>query len=168
MKTLIVLILSIVSLQAQQPFYLTWTSNSQAQAIKLYKVYEMFGTNKVFVSAVPSNIYVFPSYVPTNARIFTVTASNIFGESSNSIPAVGPQQAAPPSGLEIIHLNSITVPLPSTIEYSRFWDASYKEHIKLIPATNGVQVTFSVLPTDPALFIRQKQVPILTPAMLPR
>lgn len=77
---------------------LAWDANSPSDNIIAYRVYEKIGVNYILLSTVGTNLIVTLSNVTVSDHTYSVTASNLVGESVQSIPVtVTAAQLTPPN-----------------------------------------------------------------------
>jgi hypothetical protein len=142
-----------------QTVTLAW--DGQAASNLVYRVYENGIITNVI--ATTTNLSVTISNVLAAPHRWTVTASNMWGESDASIPLIVPAAPVPPQNLKPIS-TTLNVPVPGIIESTTDL-ANWRTRYRLGTDSNGVVLTQFIAPTERMEFMRAKvftaQVPPL-------
>jgi hypothetical protein len=94
---------------------------------------------------------------------WTVTASNMWGESDASIPLIVPAAPVPPQNLKPIS-TTLNVPVPGIIESTTDL-ANWRTRYRLATASNGVVLTQFIAPTERMEFMRAKVFTAVVPPL---
>ena len=137
---------------------LAW--DSQAASNLVYRVYENGIITNVI--ATTTNLSVTISNVLAAPHRWTVTASNMWGESDPSVPLIVPAAPVPPQNLKPIS-TTLNVPVPGIIESTTDL-ANWRTRYRLATASDGVVLTQFIAPSERMEFMRAK---VLT-AQVPR
>jgi len=144
-----------------QTVTLAW--DSQAASNLTYRVYENGVITNVI--ATTTNLSVTISNVLAAPHRWTVTASNMWGESDASIPLIVPAAPIPPQNLKPIS-TTLTVPVPGIIESTTDL-ANWRTRYRLATNNNGVMLTQFIAPSEPMQFMRSKTLTAVVPPQLP-
>ena len=140
---------------------LAW--DSQAASNLVYRVYDNgIITNLV---ATTTNLSVTISNVLAAPHRWTVTASNMWGESDPSVPLIVPGAPVPPQNPKVIS-TTLNVPVPGIIESTTDL-ATWRTRYRLATHSNGVMLTQFIAPTEPMEFMRAKTFTAVVPPQLP-
>lgn len=164
MKTLFaILLLSAVSVVAQVTnVTFAWEASEHATG---YRFYDVQGTNRTLLGSTSNLTFVVSNWNVTLPRTVAVTATNMLGESTNTVLAV-PPAATPPQNLKPVPL-SIVSPVPGVVEVSQDL-VDWSQRIKLAAGpTNSIQLTWVKYPTEPMLFMRSRTLQTLRLPPLP-
>ena len=142
-----------------QTVTLAW--DSQAASNLVYRVYENGIITNVI--ATTTNLSVTISNVLAAPHRWTVTASNMWGESDDSIPLIVPAAPVPPQNLKPIS-TTLNVPVPGIIESTTDL-ATWRTRYRLGTDSNGVVLTQFIAPTEPLEFMRAKTVTAVVPPL---
>jgi hypothetical protein len=138
---------------------LAW--DSQAASNLTYRIYDNgIITNVV---AMTTNLSVTISNVLAAPHRWTVTASNMWGESDPSVPLIVPAAPVPPTNLKPIS-TTLNVPVPGIIE-STIDLASWRTRYRLATHSNGVMLTQFIAPSEPMEFMRAKTLTAVVPPL---
>jgi hypothetical protein len=145
-----------------QSVTLAWDNQSASNLT--YRVYD----NGVITNlvATTTNLGVTLSNVLAAPHRWTVTASNMWGESDPSIPLIVPGAPIPPTNLKPISTTLLNVPIPGMIETTADL-LNWEKMLRFAGSSNGVDVTQFVTPTQPMEFMRSKTLTAATPPPLP-
>ena len=163
MRTLLTLVLSGLSLQAQITFQ--WDARPATELVTGHNLYEIVGgvTNKIGSTNAATTLTIAAWNFSTSHTVF-VTATNMIGESPGSTPLVVPPKASAPVNLTPKPL-SLVVPVPGTLEVSPDLQ-DWKQRIVISPNAESSVLVSQVLYADqPLQFMRVKQPYV--PAALP-
>jgi hypothetical protein len=142
-----------------QSVTLAW--DSQAASNLVYRIYENGVTTNVI--ATTTNLSVTISNVLAAPHRWTVTASNMWGESDASIPLIVPAAPVPPQNLKPVS-TTLNVPVPGIIESTTDL-ATWRTRYRLGTDSNGVVLTQFIAPTEPLEFMRAKTVTAVVPPL---
>ena len=133
-----------------QSVTLAW--DDQVASNLTYRVYENGVITNVI--ATTTNLFVTLTNVIAAPHRWTVTASNMWGESHPSVPLVVPGAPQPPANLKPVS-TTLVVPVPGIIESTADL-ASWRTRYRLGTDGSGVALTQMVTPKDPLEFMRVK------------
>lgn len=141
---------------------LAWDGQSASNLT--YRVYEN-GIITLLV-ATTTNLSVTLSNVLAAPHRWTVTASNLWGESDPSLPLIVPGAPVPPQNLKPVSTTLIGVPVPGIVQSSTDlvnWNLRFRT------ATNGnaLDLTEFINASQPMEFMRAKSFTAATPPPLP-
>jgi hypothetical protein len=142
-----------------QTVTLAW--DSQAASNLTYRVYENGVITNVI--ATTTNLSVTISNVLAAPHRWTVTASNMWGESDPSVPLVVPAAPVPPQNLKPISA-TLNVPVPGIIESTTDL-ANWRTRYRLGMDSNGVVLTQFIAPTERMEFMRAKVFTAVVPPL---
>ena len=144
-----------------QSVTLAW--DSQAASNLVYRIYD----NGVITNlvATTTNLSVTISNVLAAPHRWTVTASNMWGESDPSVPLIVPGAAQPPQNLKPVS-TTLNVPVPGIIESTTDL-ANWRTRYRIATHSNGVMLTQFIAPTEPLEFMRSKTLTAVVPPQLP-
>jgi len=130
----------------------------------VYRVYD----NGVITNlvATTTNLSVTISNVLAAPHRWTVTASNLWGESDPSVPLIVPGAPIPPTNLKPVSTTLLNVPIPGMIETTADL-LNWEKRLRFAGSSNGVDVTQFVTPTQPMEFMRAKSFNVTVPPPLP-
>jgi len=145
-----------------QSVTLAW--DDQAASNLTYRVYD----NGVITNlvATTTNLSVTLSNVLAAPHRWTVTASNMWGESDPSVPLVVPGAPTPPQNLKPISTTLHGVPVPGMVEESKDlqrWTMRYR--IGKTTTNDGIELIEFIIPQQPFGFIRAKTFSAQVPPM---
>ena len=142
-----------------QSVTLAW--DSQAASNLTYRIYDNgIITNLV---ATTTNLSVTISNVLAAPHRWTVTASNMWGESDASIPLIVPAAPVPPQNLKPIS-TTLNVPLPGIIESTTDL-ANWRTRYRLGMDSNGAVLTQFIAPSERMEFMRTKTFTAVLPPL---
>ena len=160
---LIILVTSTICCSAVVPptqtVTLAW--DSQAASNLVYRVYENGIITNVI--ATTTNLSVTISNVLAAPHRWTVTASNMWGESDPSVPLIVPAAPVPPQNLKPISA-TLNVPVPGIIESTTDL-AAWRTRYRLATASNGVVLTQFIAPSERMEFMRAKVLTAQVPPL---
>ena len=142
-----------------QTVTLAW--DSQAASNLTYRIYENGIITNVI--ATTTNLSVTISNVLAAPHRWTVTASNMWGESDASIPLIVPAAPVPPQNLKPIS-TTLNVPVPGIIESTTDL-ANWRTRYRLATASDGVVLTQFIAPSEPLEFMRTKVLTAVVPPL---
>ena len=142
-----------------QTVTLAW--DSQAASNLVYRIYENGVVTNVI--ATTTNLSVTISNVLAAPHRWTVTASNMWGESDASIPLIVPAAPVPPQNLKPIS-TTLNVPVPGIIESTTDL-ANWRTRYRLATASNGVVLTQFIAPSERMEFMRAKVFTAVVPPL---
>jgi hypothetical protein len=142
-----------------QTVTLAWDGQSASNLV--YRIYENGIITNVI--ATTTNLSVTISNVLAAPHRWTVTASNMWGESDASIPLVVPAAPVPPQNLKPIS-TTLNVPVPGIIESTTDL-ANWRTRYRLATASNGVVLTQFIAPTERMEFMRSKVLTAVVPPL---
>ena len=168
MKTLITLSALLFALTVQavvppvQPVTLGWDAVTTGGPGVVYRVYEITIISTNLLAMTTNNTATLTNVLAAPHR-WTVTASNVWGESDHSIPAVVPSTTGTPSQPRIIS-TSLVVPIPGIVESTADL-AAWKPSERTGVSADGVRLTWMVNATQPFEFRRAKGLVGVQPPM---
>ena len=142
-----------------QTVTLAW--DSQAASNLVYRVYENGVITNVI--ATTTNLSVTISNVLAAPHRWTVTASNMWGESDASIPLIVPAAPVPPQNLKPVS-TTLNVPVPGIIESTTDL-ATWRTRYRLGTDSNGVVLTQFIAPSERMEFMRAKTFTAVVPPL---
>jgi len=142
-----------------QTVTLAW--DSQAASNLTYRVYENGVITNVIATTI--NLSVTISNVLVAPHRWTVTASNMWGESDASIPLIVPAAPVPPQNLKPIS-TTLNVPLPGIIESTTDL-ANWRTRYRLGMDSNGAVLTQFIAPSERMEFMRTKTFTAVLPPL---
>ena len=159
MKTLLALFLSAISAVAATT-NITFTWDAPMMAGTGFKFYEIAGT-RTLLGTTTTNRFTVINWTVGTPRVFTVTATNMWGESADAVPYVAPPAPVAPSNLQPVPFSFVT-PVPSTLELSHDL-VDWRQRLRITSA-GGVSANIELLqlPLEPMLFGRVKPISSLS------
>ena len=142
-----------------QTVTLAWDGQSASNLT--YRVYENGIITNVI--ATTTNLSVTISNVIAAPHRWTVTASNMWGESDPSVPLVVPGAPMPPTNLKPIS-TTLNVPVPGIIESTTDL-ANWRTRYRLATDSNGVVLTQFIAPSERMEFMRAKSFTAVVPPL---
>jgi hypothetical protein len=142
-----------------QSVTLAWDSQSASNLV--YRIYENGVTTNVI--ATTTNLSVTISNVLAAPHRWTVTASNMWGESDPSVPLIVPGAPVPPQNLKPIS-TTLNVPVPGIIE-STIDLTNWRTRYRIATHSNGVMLTQFIEPTERMEFMRAKTLTAVVPPL---
>jgi hypothetical protein len=162
MKTLLALILSAASAAAATT-NITFMWDAPILANTAFKFYEVIGTTRTLLGTSPTNRFTVMNWTIGTPRIFTVTATNLWGEGADAVPYVAPPTPPTSSNLAPVPFTFIT-PVPGVLELSRDL-VDWRQRLRIISASSSsAQIELVQIPYEPLLFGRVKS-PYTPPAL---
>jgi hypothetical protein len=143
-----------------QTVTLAW--DSQAASNVVYRIYENGVTTNV-IAITTNQLSVTISNVLAAPHRWTVTASNMWGESDPSVPLVVPAAPVPPQNLKPIS-TTLNVPVPGIIESTTDL-ANWRTRYRLATASDGVVLTQFIAPSERMEFMRSKVLTAVVPPL---
>lgn len=131
------------------------------EQVRAYRFFERIGTNWTFLGSIPTNRFTVTNVNVLVQHTYGVTASNVLGESDISAPVVAPTDPRPPSGLGVVTLSLVTTANGTIVGSTDL--VTWQERQSFKPTTNGLLVTFRVLPRERVEFWRDWTAPALPP-----
>jgi hypothetical protein len=159
MKILLALLLSCVSsLAATTNVVFTWDAPMGPGTG--FKFYEIIGPSRVFLGGSTTNRFTVVNWTVGTPRIFTVTATNMWGEGAEAIPYVAPAAPPTPSNLAPVGFSFVT-PVPGVLELSRDL-VDWRERLRVTFASpSSANIELVQIPMEPLLFGRVR-MPVTT------
>ena len=143
-----------------QTVTLAWDNQSASNLV--YRIYENGVTTNV-IAITTNQLSVTISNVLAAPHRWTVTASNMWGESDPSVPLVVPAAPVPPQNLKPISA-TLNVPVPGIIESTTDL-AAWRTRYRLATASNGVVLTQFIAPSERMEFMRAKTFTAVVPPL---
>ena len=161
MKILLALLLSTLSsLAATTNVVFTWDAPMGAGTG--FKFYEIVGSTRIFLGGSTTNRFTVANWTVGTPRIFTVTATNMWGEGAEAIPYIAPPLPPVPSNLTPVGFTFMT-PVPGVLELSRDL-VNWRERLRVVSvASDSANIELVQIPYEPMLFGRVKS-PYTPPA----
>jgi len=156
------ILLAAVSAPAQITNVLfSWDPSPDATG---YRFYDGYGSNRVLLGTTSNLNFRVTNWNVSVPRTVSVTATNILGESTNTVLTV-PPAPLPVQNLKPVPL-SIVSPVPGLIELSSDL-VDWSERIRLFTESNPaiVRVTWVQYPNEPMMFLRSRDVSVPLPPM---
>lgn len=154
MKALLVLLLSIASLSAATT-NVTFGWDAPLGPGIGFKFYELTGSSRTFLGGSTNNRFTVQNWTIGTPRIFTVTMTNMWGESPDAVPYIAPAAPTPPANLAPVGFSFVT-PVPGVLELSRDL-TDWRQRLRVTAASvNSANIELVQIPSEPMLFGRVK------------
>jgi len=154
MKILLALLLSAASSLAATT-NITFMWDAPILANTAFKFYEVIGTARTLLGTSTTNRFTVMNWTIGVPRTFTVSTTNLWGESGEAIPYVAPPTPPTPSNLAPVPFSFMT-PVPGVLELSRDL-TDWRQRLRIVSASaSSASIELVQIPSEPMLFGRVK------------